>query len=42
MDNSIYPSEETRMNLFTIKDSTAEQDELYNNAWDELLIFVGG
>ena len=41
MDNSIYPSEETRMNLFTIKDSTAEQDELYNNAWDELLIFVG-
>lgn len=42
MDNSIYPSEETRMNLFTIQDSTAEQDELYNNAWDELLIFVGG
>ena len=40
-DNSIYPSEETRMNLFTIQDSTAEQDELYNNAWDELLIFVG-
>ncbi len=42
MDNSIYPSEETRMNLFTIQESTAEQDELYNNAWDELLIFVGG
>lgn len=41
-DDSIYPSEETRANLFTIKDSTAEQDELYNNAWDELLIFVGG
>lgn len=42
MDDSIYPSEETRMNLFIIQESTAEQDELYNNAWDELLIFVGG
>ncbi|MCY3936411.1 MAG: spermidine/putrescine ABC transporter substrate-binding protein [Chloroflexi bacterium] len=42
MDDSIYPSEETRMNLFTIQESTAEQDELYNNAWDELLIFIGG
>ena len=42
MDSSIYPSDETRMNLFVIQDTTAEQDELYNNAWDELLIFIGG
>jgi spermidine/putrescine transport system substrate-binding protein len=41
-DPGIYPSEETLANLFIIKDTTAETEQLYNDAWDELLIFIGG
>jgi len=37
----IYPSQETLDNLFfTRQDSTLEQ--LYNDAWDEVKIFIGG
>ena len=39
-DPGIYPSEETRAGLFFVEQD-AEREELYNQAWDELRIFVG-
>lgn len=38
---AIFPPEETLEILFGIIDTSAEAEELYNNAWDELLIFLG-
>jgi spermidine/putrescine transport system substrate-binding protein len=39
-DPGIYPDEETEARLFrTVQDSSLEQ--LYNDAWDELKIFIG-
>lgn len=40
-DPAIYPPEEQMENLFTSVYLGAEGEELYNNAWDELLIFLG-
>ena len=40
-DPAIFPPEEQLANLFAIIDVGAEAEELYNNAWDELLIFLG-
>lgn len=42
LDNpGIYPAQETLDNLFSVKsDPTLEQ--LYNDAWDEVKIFIGG
>jgi len=41
-DTSIYPTEEMRENLFFIVNTEPETENLYNDAWDELLIFLGG
>lgn len=38
---AIFPPEEILEILFGIIDTSAEAEELYNNAWDELLIFLG-
>ena len=40
-DPAIYPPKEQLENLFAIVDVGAEAEELYNNAWDELLILLG-
>ncbi len=40
-DPSVFPPEDQLENLFAIIDVGAEAEELYNNAWDELLIFLG-
>ena len=40
-DPAIFPPEEQLANLFSIIDVGAEAEELYNNAWDELLILLG-
>jgi len=40
-DPTIFPPEEQLANLFAIIDVGAEAEELYNNAWDELLILLG-
>ena len=40
-DTAIFPPEEELANLFTIIGTSADAEELYNNAWDELLIFLG-
>jgi len=40
-DSAIYPPEEQLENLFTSIYLGPEGEELYNNAWDELLIFLG-
>lgn len=40
-DPGIYPSDETRENLFVIEEPDADVEQAYNDAWDELLIFVG-
>ena len=40
-DPGIYPSEETAENLFVIEEPSAEVEQAYNDAWEELLIFVG-
>ena len=40
-DPAIFPPPEQLANLFSIIDVGAEAEELYNNAWDELLIFLG-
>ena len=40
-DPGIYPSEETAGNLFVIEEPSEEIEQAYNDAWDELLIFVG-
>lgn len=39
-DPGIYPSAETQQRLFFIE-STGERDQLFNDAWDELRIFIG-
>jgi spermidine/putrescine transport system substrate-binding protein len=39
-DPGIYPSAETQERLFFIEESP-EREQLYNDAWDELRIFVG-
>ncbi|RMG81783.1 MAG: spermidine/putrescine ABC transporter substrate-binding protein [Chloroflexi bacterium] len=40
-DPASYPPEEILENLFWITDATPEVEQMYNDAWDELLIFVG-
>lgn len=40
-DPSIYPSEETRANLFESVEVSPEAEQAYNDAWDELLIYLG-
>ena len=40
-DPAIFPPAEQVANLFAIIDVGAEAEELINNAWDELLIFLG-
>ena len=40
-DPAIFPPPEQVANLFSIIDVGAEAEELINNAWDELLIFLG-
>ncbi len=40
-DTAIYPTEEVRERLFWITNSTPDGEQLYNDAWDELLIFIG-
>lgn len=40
-DPAIYPPEEILENLFWITDAPPEVEQMYNDAWDELLIFVG-
>lgn len=40
-DPGIYPSDEVRANLFVIEEPDADVEQAYNDAWDELLIFVG-
>ena len=37
----IYPDEETASRLFIVKDVSAEAEQAYNDAWDELLIYLG-
>jgi spermidine/putrescine-binding protein len=37
----IYPPDEVLEKTFVIQGTTAEAEQLYNDAWDELLIFVG-
>jgi spermidine/putrescine transport system substrate-binding protein len=37
----IYPSEEVIANLFPLASVSPEAEELYGNAWDELLILLG-
>lgn len=37
----IYPAPETYERLFVISESSADGEQAYNDAWDELLIFVG-
>jgi spermidine/putrescine transport system substrate-binding protein len=39
---AIYPSEEVMGRLFLLSDVSPEAEEAYNNAWDELLIMLGG
>jgi spermidine/putrescine transport system substrate-binding protein len=40
-DTNIYPTDEAREKFFFQLDMGAEVEELYNNAWDEMLIFLG-
>jgi len=40
-DPAIFPTPEQVANLFAIIDVGAEAEELINNAWDEMLIFLG-
>jgi spermidine/putrescine transport system substrate-binding protein len=40
-DPAIFPPAEQLENLFALEDTTAEAEQLYNDAWDELLIFLG-
>lgn len=37
----IYPDAETAGNLFVIEEAAEEVEQTYNDAWEELLIFVG-
>jgi spermidine/putrescine transport system substrate-binding protein len=41
-DPAIYPSDETRANLFFVKDVNDEAELAYNDAWDEIKILIGG
>jgi spermidine/putrescine transport system substrate-binding protein len=41
-NRGIYPTQETLERLFTIQEPPADVEQMYNDAWDELLIFVGG
>jgi spermidine/putrescine transport system substrate-binding protein len=38
---AVYPDTENIENLFTIIEADAETEQAYNDAWDELLIFLG-
>jgi len=38
---AIYPSAETQQNLFSIQEIPAEAEAFYNDAWDEILVFLG-
>jgi spermidine/putrescine transport system substrate-binding protein len=38
----IYPSSETQANLFSISEVPAEAEAFYNDAWDEILVSLGG
>lgn len=40
-DTAIYPTDEVRENLFFIRPVSADVEQLYNDAWDELLILLG-
>lgn len=40
-DPAIYPSAETLADMFILQELSPEAEELVNNAWDELLIFLG-
>ena len=40
-NEAIYPGEELRSRLFTSTEVSEEAESLYNDAWDELLIFLG-
>lgn len=40
-DTSIYPTDEVRERLFFVTPVEADVEQLYNDAWDELLIFIG-
>ncbi|MGJ3239773.1 MAG: polyamine ABC transporter substrate-binding protein [Anaerolineae bacterium] len=40
-DPGIYPDEDSASNLFVIEEPAEEVEQAYNDAWDELLIFVG-
>jgi len=40
-DTAIYPDEELLSNLFFVRTVSAEAEQLYNDAWDEMLIFLG-
>jgi spermidine/putrescine transport system substrate-binding protein len=40
-DPAVYPSAEISANLFGIIEVDPETEQIYNDAWDELLIFLG-
>lgn len=40
-DTAIYPDEELLSSLFFVRTVSAEAEQLYNDAWDEMLIFLG-
>ena len=39
---AIYPSAETQQNLFSIEVIPAEAEAFYNDAWNEILVSLGG
>lgn len=41
-DPAIYPDRDGDATLFQIEEPSAEVEQAYNDAWDELLIFLGG
>lgn len=41
-DTNIYPTDEVRGKLFFSNPVGGDIEQLYNNAWDEMLIFLGG
>ena len=40
-DPTVFPPADQMANLFVIIDKGAEAEQLINDAWDELLIFLG-
>jgi spermidine/putrescine transport system substrate-binding protein len=38
---AVYPTQEIIEGLFSLLEADADTEEAYNNAWDELLIFLG-